>query len=105
MLLQVDILAHIFSEAGLVAAILGSGLFVIWGAYQKEKQLNIALNESIRKDALDNIRIIDSLVNVTKSHSDDLDKILDHVTETLAYIKAKNYSKIHDDASSDIGNN
>ena len=87
-MIQVDIIAQIFNVGGVLSLVLAIGLIAIWTEYKKEKKALADLNASIRKDAIDNIQIIDKLSNTIKSRADNSEKILKIVSESLNRIKS-----------------
>ncbi len=86
-MIQIDIMAEILSAGGILSLALAAGLAIVWTEYKKEKKALADLNASVRKDAIDNIQIIDRLSQTIKSRSDTGEKTLKIVSETLNRIK------------------
>ena len=86
---EFDILGQILNVGGILSFALATGLFTLWNEYKATKKALADLNEVVRKDAIANIKIIDSLTASINSHSDYSDRTLNTVTEILAIIKAR----------------
>lgn len=62
---------------------------VLWRQLLTERKALADLNASVRKDAIDNIRIIDALASDIRKRGDHDQKILDMVTDVLIILKTK----------------
>ena len=86
---EFDILGQILNVGGILSFALAVGLFTLWNEYKATKRALADLNEVVRKDAIANIKIIDTLTASINSHSDNSDRTLNAVTEILAIRKAR----------------
>jgi len=75
-------------KQGILVLTLGFFLWVVWREYLKERSANNALHDAIRKDNIENIKVIDGLTNTLRNRSDNDQKLLAMVTETLQLLKA-----------------
>lgn len=92
--LQVDVLGEILKVGGVVSLILAFGLSVVWFEWKKERKTVADLNATIRKDALDNLKIIDALTKDIGKGRDHDAQMLSMMTEALAILRERELNKL-----------
>ena len=91
---NVDILGQILNVGGILSFALATGLIYLWKEYKNTKQALADLNTVVRNDAVANIKIIDTLTFTINSHTENSEKILETVSETLAMLKNQAAQKV-----------
>lgn len=88
-LLQVEVLKEILSVAGLVAFLEAIVILALWREKNEYKKSLAALNEVVRKDGIENTKIIEGLTNIVENKFSNDKDILSTVLEIKAILKTK----------------
>jgi hypothetical protein len=101
MLLQVeiDLIGKLLQVDNGIIIVLAIILIIVWKEYKATKKEMSDLNTAVRADAVANIKIIDNLTFTIAEHSENSDKRLVTVTESLAILKSHEIRKVTKDDS------
>lgn len=97
MILQIEEagpLSEILKVGGVLSLVLAIAVVALWKDVREYRSALAELNAQVRKDATENVKIIDALTNTINRNSENDGKVLAAVTETLAILKNRSNEKL-----------